>query len=449
MNGLLRLLPALLIALALLLLVGCKKEEDETPRPAVGEVSVSVGEDSLCLIPGDTVTTAVTVVVMNTHNLPMAGVHVNVSLSDTEWVTLELVNPALGDTTDPNGRIEYIYTPSWPSMNWIRAEAVGLMDSASIVSFESAGDPPGFALAVMTDTIALSPPDSAEVMVHLQNSFGMPIAGITLAMTTSGGTLDPIAPTDSNGNAFTYWHPTEVGHFLISASYQWIDLCHDMTLTAADSVTVLPRPLVGRVRILAADTLRMVPGDSASTPVTVIVTDRQGRVTPNRVISISLTNASLGFLEPINPAGGDTTDALGRVQFLYTAFEAGIQTIIAACEGVIGVDSIVTEWDAWNISLEEVSTLYVPNDTIDVHLYDPNGELAIGLPLTFRAEFDSNQVTHNAQTTSSSWGCNPPLLYWGDGNDDPDNPVETIHAFYIASQETLAHAYRAYAVRPR
>ena len=108
--------------------------------------------------------------------------------------------------------------------------------------------------------------------------------------------------------------------------------------------------------------------------------------------------------------------------------------------------------NGWSLDLENTPVLYVPNDTISVHLTDPDGNPALGKTLSFRAEFDSNQVTHNAQTTSSSWGCNPPLLYWGDGSDDQDNPVETIYAYYIdpgTPPDTLARASRSYAVRQR
>jgi hypothetical protein len=107
--------------------------------------------------------------------------------------------------------------------------------------------------------------------------------------------------------------------------------------------------------------------------------------------------------------------------------------------------------NGWSLDLENTPVLYAPpNDTINVHLTDPEGNPAIGKTLTFRAEFDSNLVTHNAQTTSSSWGCNPPLVYWGNGSDDQDNPVEIIYAYYIdpTTHDTLAQALRSYAVRP-
>lgn len=108
--------------------------------------------------------------------------------------------------------------------------------------------------------------------------------------------------------------------------------------------------------------------------------------------------------------------------------------------------------NGWSIDLENTPVLYVPNDTITVRLTNPEGNPALGKLLTFRAEFDVSQVTHNAQTTSSAWGCNPPLLYWGDGSDDQDNPVETIYAYYIdpvTPPDTLARASRSYSVRPR
>lgn len=83
MRRLLALLRVLLMALTLLWIAGCK-EVEETLGPIVGEVNVTVGEDTLCYSPWDTVGTTVTVVVMSTQDRPMPGVHVNVSLSNSD-----------------------------------------------------------------------------------------------------------------------------------------------------------------------------------------------------------------------------------------------------------------------------------------------------------------------------------------------------------------------------
>ncbi len=142
----------------------------------------------------------------------------------------------------------------------------------------------------------------------------------------------------------------------------------------------------------------------------------------------------------------------GFLAFLVVALAA----LILATPGCRHKDSTIvgptdTSSTQYHIELEDTSTIYVPNDTITVHMYDQGNVLQIGRPLTFRAEFDSNRVTHWATSTSTAWGCNPPLVYSGSGGGGQDNPVEVIHAYYVdpTSRDTLAHAFRTYMVRPR
>ena len=110
---------------------------------------------------------------------------------------------------------------------------------------------------------------------------------------------------------------------------------------------------------------------------------------------------------------------------------------------------------SWIVILEDVPTLFVPNDTINVRLFNPQGALSIGQTLRFAAVVDSIPITRTAQTSdtvSRFWGCNPPLLYWGDGSEDQETPSETIHAYFInpdPPHDTLAHAFRSYRVLPR
>jgi hypothetical protein len=92
----------------------------------------------------------------------------------------------------------------------------------------------------------------------------------------------------------------------------------------------MPHPV-----IVAADTLQIVPGDTATTPVTIIVTDQVGRIMPERVVSVSLSDPALGFLEYVNTSLGDTTNEFGRVELLFVCQNrVGVNTICAVCEGI-------------------------------------------------------------------------------------------------------------------
>lgn len=251
------------------------------------------------------------------------------------------MNPVLGDTTNQYGRIEYIYTPDAPNSNWIRAAVDDLMDSTHIVTAEFAGEPPNFILFVTPDTVHLIPPDSVQVTVRFTNSFNFPIMGFTPDMTVGGGTLDPMPPTDSNGIAFTYWHPADTGFFWIAAEYPWIDVCHDLIGSDTAWVTVLPPP-VGQVQILVTDTVRFVSGDTAAAPVTVIVSSQGGGALPHRRVEVTLSDSSIAFLEYVDPQLQDTTNEYGRVQLYYHAWAFGFNQIIAACEGVVDTANVVT-----------------------------------------------------------------------------------------------------------
>lgn len=140
---------------------------------------------------------------------------------------------------------------------------------------------------------------------------------------------------------------------------------------------------------------------------------------------------------------------LGRRRLILVA--AILALVIASCrdkdDNIIGPGPGPS--GEWRIELENTTTLYVPNDTVDVRLFDPTDVLATGRLLRFRCEEDSGRITASASTTTSSWGCNPPLLYWGNGSDDQENPNETIHAYYISGAETLAHAFRSYRIQQR
>ncbi|MCB1059149.1 MAG: hypothetical protein KDB65_02865 [Calditrichaeota bacterium] len=102
--------------------------------------------------------------------------------------------------------------------------------------------------------------------------------------------------------------------------------------------------VVGSVQILTGvrnDTLAFLPNDSASTNVTVIVTDTRGLAMPNQKVNIALLDNDLGSIEFVDTDLKDTTNALGRVNCVFRVYnEAGNQVISATAGGVTAQVSI-------------------------------------------------------------------------------------------------------------
>jgi hypothetical protein len=72
---------------------------------------------------------------------------------------------------------------------------------------------------------------------------------------------------------------------------------------------------------MTTDTLAYLPGDSVSAAGSVVVTDAQGRVMPNVKVNISLSE-SFGLIEFVDQSRRDTTNSLGRVEFIFRAYAA-------------------------------------------------------------------------------------------------------------------------------
>ena len=111
---------------------------------------------------------------------------------------------------------------------------------------------------------------------------------------------------------------------------------------------------------------------------------------------------------------------------------------------------------SWSIRLDTSSTLYVPNDTISVRLFTPEGAWAPGkllhLESTVSPDSITAQTTTAADTLSRPWGSISPVVYWGTGDaGGQELPHESVNAFYIDLQthDTLARASAAYRVTHR
>lgn len=90
---------------------------------------------------------------------------------------------------------------------------------------------------------------------------------------------------------------------------------------------------IGAVQIIMpVDTLRFLPGDSASAFGWVVVKDNNGNVMPGIPVAMSLA-APFGFIEYVNTEQRDTTNAFGRVEFWFRVFNLAGDNIITATAG--------------------------------------------------------------------------------------------------------------------
>jgi len=127
---------------------------------------------------------------------------------------------------------------------------------------------------------------------------------------------------------------------------------------------------VGSVQIiLATDTLQFIPGDSASAPGFIVVTDREGRVMQGQRVNISLAPA-IGYIEYSNTTLKDTTNEYGRVEFYFRSYNQSGNTTITAAIGnksaswPLAVLPMTVLISRVNITLS-ADSIYVPPATED------------------------------------------------------------------------------------
>jgi len=110
---------------------------------------------------------------------------------------------------------------------------------------------------------------------------------------------------------------------------------------------------------------------------------------------------------------------------------------------------------SWSVVLDTSSTLYVPNDTVSVRLFSPDGSLATEKVLKFEATISVDSISQFAttrDTVGAPWGTQIPVYYWGTGDTGgQESRHELINVIYIDLQthDTLARTSRSYLVADR
>ncbi len=129
---------------------------------------------------------------------------------------------------------------------------------------------------------------------------------------------------------------------------------------------------VGSIQIVLGtvnDTLRFLPGDSASTSVTIIVSDDQGRALAGQKVNVSLSNNNLGYIEWADTDLQDTTNSVGRVNATFRTYARAGNQIISASTGGLTDNAILAILPAsnvvCNVSMTIADTLLEANQYVE------------------------------------------------------------------------------------
>ncbi len=175
-----------------------------------------------------------------------------------------------------------------------------------------------------------------------------------------------------------------------------------------------PQPSGYQIMIHAGeDTLHYLPGDSASTRVSILVLDRDGHGVPGQVVHISLSGPNCCGIEFCDPLLRDTTNAFGWMDVIF--FEYG-------CAGSFRITATVADVTAFTIIVApagdympgELSVVvvddtlhYLSTDSTEVRVrlsdsgYDP--VVGVIIPLIISAGRIGGSVITDSTGAGSTW----------------------------------------------
>lgn len=198
-----------------------------------------------------------------------------------------------------------------------------------------------------------------------------------------------------------------------------------IAVSCKDDNSTQPQATSFQITILVGeDTLHYLPGDSASTTVTVILFDLEGDVVPAHRVEMSVTNSQLGFLEYLNPQLRDTSDAYGRIHMLYYSVGSpGLNIITATCDHVSNYARIIalTTFDDPQELLVMVTSdtvHYLSTDSTEVLVrvtdYDHSPVVGELIPLVISAGRIGGSIITDSTGEGSTWYWPPHEtgVYW-------------------------------------
>ncbi len=215
--------PLLLLAFLMVFAFGCQKKStsNDQGNNDVGQITILLGTDTLRYLPGDSASTAVTVIVTSRMGTVMLGQKVNMSLANPALGFIQYQNTALVDTTDAQGRVNLLYTSiGQPGLNTVMATTGGVSQSVPIVAVPASEIVCELRLVVARNHLqtSLNVEDTTMVEVRISDCEHNAIVGVSVQLSATGGRLSPLLPTDSAGTARTTWYSNgQFGLFWIKA----------------------------------------------------------------------------------------------------------------------------------------------------------------------------------------------------------------------------------------
>lgn len=234
--------------------------------------------------------------------------------------------------TDMNGEAETIMRPEGRSGT---ADLTGSVDSGMEVTSQVTIIQSQVIVDINSNVIDIT--DTAEVTILVRDEDGISLVERhEVRLTANLGTLDPTTVrTNRQGEAVsTYTAGTRAGSDTITAFF-------GNATPGTDTVTLRTAPVS---IILTADTTTIAPNTNSTIGLTAVVTDAEGLLLANEVVSFSL---SAGISGTFLPGRTDTTDS-GGVSSVTVEFESTtapavgtVFTITAAARGE-NIDDSVT-----------------------------------------------------------------------------------------------------------
>lgn len=179
-------------------------------------------------------------------------------------------------------------------------------------------------MSIGTDTLWYLPGDSAStiITVTLWDFNGIPLRGERVEFSYDNSLLGYIEYADTILlNRTNSYGQLEVMFTCTGRSGKIRFASRVDGLIAKDSLVCVMRRsnIIESIELqMAPDTVWYADADSASMPITVVVTDTDGLPMEGQHVNVDLDNPLLGSLEYLNHELQDTTDANGRIELLFT-----------------------------------------------------------------------------------------------------------------------------------
>lgn len=420
---------ALLLAIIMIVGFGCSTDKTSGPDGGGSEqadaVQVYMYSDTVRYLPGDSAAAPGWVVVTDRYGRVMKGVQVSLSLTPPTVGLLEYANIQLRDTTNDQGRVEFIFRSyRRPGVGTIQAW-VGTKSGSwtiTVLQAENVVQNLDVRLSKTTLRVSASSEDSTLVIATITDSSSVGIPNVSLSLSADGGRFRALPPTDSTGKAQTWWYNNgQFGTFTI-------------TVTAASmvkSVNVEVVPLPPTLGTLTLETNLEFPYEiqadgcltkailsarlmdqyaAAVTGDTIIFSTPAyiGIASPSRVVTDSAGVATARFCVNFPPPEGSPDVAM--VVARHARWEL-VDTLLIR---------VVPPYNVGSVELQASPTqgvAGVDSASITIHANYTNGDPVQGLI----AEYFSTCGTLTKSSDTLINGTNPTPVKWKYCNQVPDS----------------------------